>query len=287
MGYLHIDNLYKNQVILLFKECYALEKIHGTSAHISWRHATQRVGFFAGGESHERFIGLFDAEALAAKFNEVFPFADVIVYGEAFGGKQQGMSRTYGPNLCFSVFDVKVGDVWLAVPSAADVAEKLGITFVAYERVSTDLAALNAERDRDSTAAQRNGMGGGHKREGVVLRPLVEATLNNGSRIISKHKRDEFMETKTPREVSPEAAAILAGAQAIADEWVTPMRLLHVLDKLPQGIGIESTPQVINAMLEDVLREAKGEIVESKAAAKAIGAKAAQVFKQYLQAQLA
>ena len=27
MGYLHIDNLYKNTTILNFKECYALEKI--------------------------------------------------------------------------------------------------------------------------------------------------------------------------------------------------------------------------------------------------------------------
>jgi intein/homing endonuclease len=29
MGYQHIENLYKNQTIFLFKECYALEKIHG------------------------------------------------------------------------------------------------------------------------------------------------------------------------------------------------------------------------------------------------------------------
>lgn len=28
MGYLHIDNLYKAQEILLFRTCYALEKIH-------------------------------------------------------------------------------------------------------------------------------------------------------------------------------------------------------------------------------------------------------------------
>ena len=34
MAYMHIDNLYKNQEVLLFKECYAMEKIHGTSAHI-------------------------------------------------------------------------------------------------------------------------------------------------------------------------------------------------------------------------------------------------------------
>src|SRR5690348_10996218 len=35
MGYLHIGNLYKTQDLLLFRECYALEKVHGTSAHIT------------------------------------------------------------------------------------------------------------------------------------------------------------------------------------------------------------------------------------------------------------
>lgn len=39
MGYMHIDNLYKNQDMLIFRECYALEKIHGTSAHVSWKDA--------------------------------------------------------------------------------------------------------------------------------------------------------------------------------------------------------------------------------------------------------
>ena len=36
MGYMRIDNLYKNQAVLSFKEVYALEKVHGTSAHIHY-----------------------------------------------------------------------------------------------------------------------------------------------------------------------------------------------------------------------------------------------------------
>ena len=36
MGYMHIDNLYKNQDVLMFREAYALEKIHGTSAHVAY-----------------------------------------------------------------------------------------------------------------------------------------------------------------------------------------------------------------------------------------------------------
>ena len=34
MSYLHIQNLYKDPRILMLREVYALEKIHGTSAHI-------------------------------------------------------------------------------------------------------------------------------------------------------------------------------------------------------------------------------------------------------------
>ena len=48
MGYLHIDNLYKAQDILNFKTCYALEKIHGTSAHLKWDNG--ELTFFSGGE---------------------------------------------------------------------------------------------------------------------------------------------------------------------------------------------------------------------------------------------
>jgi hypothetical protein len=113
MGYLHIDNLYKDQTILMFKECYALEKIHGTSAHISWNVKDKKVKFFSGGESYERFVSLFDIEFLQKTFAENFIDSNVTIYGEAYGGKQQGMSNTYGKELKFIGFEVQVGEYWL------------------------------------------------------------------------------------------------------------------------------------------------------------------------------
>jgi hypothetical protein len=196
------------------------------------------------------------------------------------------MSNTYGKELKFVAFDVSVNDLWLEVPKAESVCNALNIEFVDYVKVPTDLEALNAERDKPSTQAKRNGIEEDKIREGVVLRPLVEFIMKNGSRVIAKHKRDEFKETKTPREVSPEQFKILEDAKAIADEWVTEMRLKHVLDKLPQGINVESTKMVIEAMVEDVYREAKGEIVESKDVTKFIGSRTAQLFKQKIQSQL-
>lgn len=277
MGYMHIDNLYKNTEILMFNECYALEKIHGTSAHVSWK--DKKVNLFPGGEAYERFVTLFHIETLEKLFKEHFD-CDVTIFGEAYGGKQQGMSATYGKDLKFVVFDVKVGESWLSVPQAEEVAKTMGLEFVDYALVSTKLEHIDAERDKPSTQAKRNGIKEDKIREGVVLRPPIEVKKNNGQRIIVKHKRDEFRETATKREVDPEKLKILTEAKAIADEWVTPMRLTHVLDKIGNPTEVEETGKVIKAMIGDVMREARGEIKHSKEATKAIGAKTAQLFKK-------
>lgn len=283
MSYMHIPNLYKAQEILLFRECYALEKVHGTSAHISWRAAARALHFFAGGCKHEAFEALFDHAALTEVFG-LLGTNDVTVFGEAYGGKLQGMSKTYGPSLRFIVFEVKIGDWWLDVPNAADVARKLGLDFVPYRKVSTDLGALDAERDRPSEQSVKCGIVGPMPREGIVLRPLVEVRLNNGDRIVAKHKGEAFQETSTPRPVTnPDKIAVLADANAIAAEWVTPMRLAHVLDAFGAQPGIEQTGDVIRAMIADVEREAAGEIVLSREAKSAIGRTTAQMFKTRLQ----
>ena len=150
MGYMHIINLYHKdgQDILMFKECYAMEKIHGSSAHIGWDGTN--LTFFSGGESHEQFLKIFDAEAIKAKLLEMGLGAGrkVTVYGEVYGGRCQAMSHTYGKTLKFIAFDVHMDEkCWLDVPKAEGFVKSLGLEFVHYVKVSTDLAALDAERD--------------------------------------------------------------------------------------------------------------------------------------------
>jgi len=276
MSYMHIPNLYKEQDILLLKECFALEKIHGTSAHLTWK--DNHVSYFPGGESAERFHALFDDSALTNAF-QIKGHATVTIYGEAYGGKQQGQSWRYGKQLRFVAFEVRVGECWLAVSSAAAFVADLGLEFVHFARISTTLEALNAERDAPSEQARRNGVEGIQPREGIVLRPIIELIKSNGDRIIAKHKRDEERETKSPRAViDPAKLVVLEQATAIAEEWVTPTRLQHVLDKLGP-CGMEQIPNVITAMVEDVLREGNGEIVDSKEVRRAIGAATAHLFK--------
>lgn len=298
MGYLHIPNLYKDQSILAHAECYALEKVHGTSAHIRWD--GERVTLFSGGEKPERFAALFDLDALAEKFRarggDDGEFRKVVVYGEAYGGKQQGMSHTYGQDLRFIAFDVLLGDEasasghrtgWVTVPRMEEWCTYLGLEAVPWRQIPCTLAALDAERDRPSEVAIRRGIPEPRPREGIVIRPLIEGTTGHGERLIAKHKGDAFRETAKPRAVvDPAQAKVLTDAEAIAQEWVTPMRLEHVLQKTP-GTGPEDTRAVIDAMLADVLREGTGEIVDSPAARRAISQRAARLFAEHYKAALA
>jgi hypothetical protein len=285
MGYLHISNLYADTTILQFKECYALEKIHGTSAHVAWK--DNKISYFAGGSNHESFVALFDETLLVEKLMALYMDVDMIIFGEAYGGKLQRMSKTYGPNLKFIAFDVRINDLWLDVPSAEHITLELGLEFVAWTKITTDLEVIDGMRDAPSIQAQRNlGVIDISKvREGIVLRPLIELRKNNGERIIAKHKGAAFQETNTPREVDTEKVFQLQEATAAAEEWVTEMRLTHVLDKFPEP-EIENTRDVIRAMMEDIYREGAKEVKDNKQTRVAIGHRTAKLFKERLNGNL-
>lgn len=188
MSYDHIPNLYQDQTILMFRQVYALEKIHGTSAKISWR--DEHLHLHGGGAPG--FQDVFDRAALTTAF-EALGHSRVSVHGEAYGASVMRMGLVYGPALRFVAFAVKIDELWLNVPNAADVADKLALAFVAFEEVDATVEALDFERDRPSRQAVRNGMGE-QKAEGIVIHPLITLRKNNGDRLMAKHKRKEFSE---------------------------------------------------------------------------------------------
>lgn len=291
MGYLHIDNLYKNQRILLFKQCYALEKVHGTSTHLAWTWASSNpLRLFSGGEKPEAFAKVFDLPALEETFRKQFPETDLIVFGEGYGGRCQGMKDTYGGKLQFIGFDVKIGESWLCVPDAFEICATLGLEFVPYVIIPATIPAADAARDAYSVVAGRRGCGWNRAREGVVLRPTIELRSNNGERIIAKHKGEAFSEfIRTPR---PIEATDLARPRLIADKWATSMRLEHVIDavratKGGEEPGLENTGEIIRLMIEDIVRESSGEDEIGPAERKAIGARSAQLYKKWLSLGLA
>jgi hypothetical protein len=286
MSYLHIPNLYKSQEILLFKQCFAMEKIDGTSGHLCWSAAKNEnidrkgnLRFFSGGSDYERFVELFNAEELREKIEAKCVPSPCYIYGEVYGGKMQGMKKVYGEKLKFVVFEVKLGDSWLSVPDAEDVSKSLGLEFVYYKLIPATIEAIDAERDALSEQAKRNMMGD-HPREGIVLRPLIEVTMNNGERIIVKHKTEACRETATSRPVSPESIKILSDAKAIATEWVTRERLHHIFGHEKIECAVENISKIIPIMIEDILREGSGEIIDSPKARREIGRLTAFYIKE-------
>ncbi len=282
MAYLKIPNLYRDQTILNFKKVYCLEKIHGTSTHIGWN--GEKVFLFSGGCNYENFAELFDLEDLKQKFI-LFGYDKITIYGEGYAGKMQAMSKTYGKDLKFVAFDVNIDGNWLDVPRAKKVVELFGFDFVDYQLVITKLSSLDRQRDKKSIQAFKNGMGNHLEREGVVIRPLKEMTMSSGKRVIAKHKNAKFSEVKTPREVNPDKFKIKQEAVAIAEEYITPMRLNHVLSKFEE-YSIEKTGDVIKAVLADIQEEDGEDFKMTNVVRKKMGGAIAVMFKKKLQEEL-
>lgn len=320
MGYRKIPNLYRPEIADILEEpkLYAMEKIHGTSAHIKY-HADGTLSFSAGGASHQEFVNLFDQETLLKSFRDVaeasraaqlpVPVRSWTVYGEAYGGKINAQAWRYGKKLRFVAFDVLVtgedaanvetdpndpstliftagakqgSSYWLNVLAAHDfVTKRLGLEFVHYEEVTSDLPTLDAARDKPSTQAKRNGIEGEQPTEGVVLRSITEKPAHNFDRMMAKHKRKEERETKTDFKPG-DKVAVYEAAQAIAQEWVTEERLNHVIQKvcLAETPSVQHFAKIVTGMVDDVITEGGEMLVDTPEARKAIGAKASKLFKK-------
>ena len=300
MGYRKIPNLYRPEIadILEEPELYAMEKIHGTSAHIKYN-VDGTLSFSAGGANHQQFVDLFDQPKLLQAFLELaeasqavrlpVPVKSWTVFGEAYGSRINAQTWRYGKQLRFVAFDVLLTsanneEYWFTVPAAHDfITELPGLEFVHYEVVSSKLADLDAARDKPSTQAKRNGIEGDQPTEGVVLRPLIEKPAANFDRMMAKHKRKEERETKTDFQPG-DKVAVYEAAQAIAQEWVTEERLNHVVQKvcLDQAPSVRHFQSIVNGMVDDVITEGGQMLVDTHEARKAIGAKAAKLFKARL-----
>jgi len=271
--------------------------VHNSSTHIQWKSVNTPSLFemttFSGGVKHATFESMLDERFDLEKLHNMFleytqdwpDIKTLTVYGEAYGGKCQRMNKVYGP-LNFIAFEVNVDGSCLDVPTSERVCEKLGLPFVYYERGPATVEWLDAQRNLPSQQARRNGMGDNKIGEGIVVRPLVEMCTNDGRPVMAKHKREDFRETRKPRRVGKDLE-VLSKAEDIALEWVTQMRLQHVIDALKITTpSPELTGDVIKAMVEDIKAESEGEIEWSNAATKAIGRRTAQMYRGIMKESL-
>lgn len=291
MGYMHIDSLYKcPKFFELFAEVYAMEKIHGTSAWVYYDATTSTIKFHPGGEIYDHFKALFDEEFVKKQLDHICATNKwnlVRIHGEAYGGKQQRMSHTYGPNLKFIVFDVYFESNeqkgYINVPEAESIAKLLNLEFVYYVRGSNNPEWIETQSNEESKQSIRNGMGPGKNREGVVVKPVIESNMPNGKRAIFKHKNAEFWEIKTRRPLG-EKLKVVDQTNEIVNDWVTEQRYEHVKDRVLQQktnkiLDAKDIKLFLDLMVEDVKRESEGEVVWSDELTRSIRQKTAIMFK--------
>ncbi|AGF85627.1 ligase 2 [Moumouvirus goulette] len=295
MGYMHIESLYKcPDFFQLFPEVYCMEKIHGTSTWIRYEKG-QVLKFHSGGESGEAFKSIFNEKLIKNKLDEISfnnNWNIIKIHGEAYGGRQQGMSKTYGDKLKFIVFDIYVenNDIginpkYLNIPEAEQMARNLSLEFVYYVRGSNTPEWIEEQSNQESIQAIRNGIGSGKPREGVVIRPIIESILPNGQRAIMKHKNAEFWEIKSRRPLG-ERLKVVEGINEIVEDWVTDQRFYHVIDRVLQQkvdkiLEKSDIKILLDLMVEDVKRESEGEVIWSDKLISAIRKKTAVMFKDY------
>lgn len=305
----HINNLYKAQDILLEPEVIVLEKIDGSNARLGMKDNKFLAGTrnrviariekeqpLLDAESDFGFISFLRTNNLPTKFFNAFAGMDIVFYGEQFGSGIQKRIN-YGPNKYFRVFSVRVNGDFVSWDAVKDYCAQVGLdTVPELYRGKPIPSELEKFLSLESKTAQLNGVSDpSNKHEGMVIYPIPMKRDSHDEWLIAKFKSPEFEEQASrTRMTSHMAIPIPDTVTAFVAEFVTPMRLEHVLDQLrEQGVDVtdvRATGSVLKNMNQDVQREGKAEWealgIEWKKISKLVGEKTAILFRQHLVSQI-
>lgn len=190
-----IDGDFRNETVKMLQDINWIwtEKVDGTNIRIHWD--GHRVEF--GGRTERAQIPVDLVNFLSAKFNNLeteelfeqkFGDSDVIMFGEGYGRKIQGVGSLYRPDdVSFILFDVCIGDVWLKRDSVEDIAKAFGIDVVPIVGTGTIRQAIEFVKGHPKSILSEKA-----HMEGVVVRPECELFDRMGRRLIVKIKVNDF-----------------------------------------------------------------------------------------------
>ena len=172
------------------------EKIDGTNIGVVWD--GHRVSFQGRTEradipKHllEKLEELFGGDTNEEIFEQLFGEKKIILYGEGFGKKIQGVGNLYNPEgVNFALFDIYMPekDLWLRYDSVVDIAKAFNINTVPIIGIKTLEEAVEFVKTKPvSVISDLAPM------EGLVCRPLVPLRNREGGRIIVKVKVRDFI----------------------------------------------------------------------------------------------
>lgn len=184
----------RRPVIGTISKWRATEKVDGTNIRVHLTHDGNRVTSEIGGRTdraqipaplveHLRHLDLDAATAIM----EDHSLPAMTLFGEGYGpGIQKG--GNYRHDQGFILFDVQVGDLWLADDAVTETADRLGIPRVPDLGIMSLDDIIDMVRDGfSSLCAIRD-----QPAEGIVARPLEPLYDQRGERLIVKVKTKDF-----------------------------------------------------------------------------------------------
>lgn len=176
------------------------EKIDGTNIRIGWNGSVVRFG---GRSDRAQLPGQllmylqehFTDERVGSVFQDA---AEITLIGEGYGGRIQKMSKTYGDDQRFILFDVFIEPcenhplgIWLERENVEDIANRLGIPFAPI--IFTNTLMIGYQKLKECPDYSSLVSETGEPLEGFVARPQTELRNRFGSRVITKIKGKDFL----------------------------------------------------------------------------------------------
>lgn len=186
---------FRNETVKFLKDnvWQFTEKIDGTNIRVMWdghkitfggRTERANIPAYLMNYLNEKFINV-ETEEL---FEQTFGEKEVILFGEGYGAKIQGVGASYRPDVSFILFDVLIGDNYQPRDRVEDIAKMFDLEIVPIVYTGTIDGAIDYVRSNPKSTIGEAMM------EGVVGRPLVEMKDRCGNRMIVKIKYNDFKE---------------------------------------------------------------------------------------------
>lgn len=189
-----MPGVWRNQTVEFLKdlEWEWTEKIDGTNIRVHWDGHTVTFG----GRTERaqipadlvnRLNEIFGGEESAQIFEQEFGEREVILFGEGYGKKIQGVGSKYIPDHCdLILFDLLIGKNYQSRADVERCAKSFGLRAVPIVgRGTLDEAIAYVKGHPDSVV-------GNLPMEGVVCRPKMELCDRCGNRLIVKIKYKDF-----------------------------------------------------------------------------------------------
>lgn len=188
-----VEGEFRNSTVEFLKDTTweFTEKIDGTNIRIVWD--GHRVEFRGRTDKAQipsallnRLIELFGGEVNEQIFEQNFGEKEVMLVGEGYGAKIQGVGGLYKDTQDFILFDVMIGGNYQSRETVNEVAKMFNLEVVPIVLEGTVQEGIDFVKSKPKSTIGTAPM------EGLVGRPKVELQDRCGNRVIIKIKENDF-----------------------------------------------------------------------------------------------